>query len=307
MSKIKSEKKYDVLCIGVTCVDMIFAHMQSLPELGKEAYSEDFLIKVGGAANNASCLTKLGLKTVFCTSFGDDNLGKIVYDFLKEDGIATEGFIIKTGGKTSVTAVLSFGHDRSFASYYSKINTKKMNDQIRKFAKESRHIHCFITDCFMFDIIDIAKENGCTLSVDSSWDPSISFEKVVDVLKSCDIFMANEDEALEMTKKSTVEEAIAVLSSYNKHVVVKMSSKGSMALIDGKKYFIPAVEGITAIDPTGAGDAHASGYLYGYLYGMTADECLGFANASGAVVVGFYGGIDQSYTKEKVEMYNREP
>src|SRR5665647_831080 len=98
---------YDVLCAGLTDCDLIFSELKKFPELGKEVSSKDFIIKPGGAANLPVALTKLGLKIMFSTTLGNDNLGKIVYEYLEETGMDMSA--VQTGDKfrTSVSAVLS--------------------------------------------------------------------------------------------------------------------------------------------------------------------------------------------------------
>ena len=87
----------------------------------------------------------------------------------------------------------------------------------------------------------------------------------------------------------TVDDAIALLAKHGKHVVVKLGSKGAMAIVDGKRVYHPGFR-VEAKDTTGAGDSFNAGYVYGYLMGMEPAECLVYGNACGALSVSAYGG-----------------
>jgi sugar/nucleoside kinase (ribokinase family) len=56
-------------------------------------------------------------------------------------------------------------------------------------------------------------------------------------------------------------------------------------------------------DATGAGDLYSAGFIYGYLNGWDVEKTAKFASASGSLAVTFYGGVDESYTLERVKEY----
>jgi 2-dehydro-3-deoxygluconokinase len=74
-------------------------------------------------------------------------------------------------------------------------------------------------------------------------------------------------------------------------VVIKKGRAGSLALIEGEILEHPASE-VVEVDPVGAGDAFAAGYLAGHLWGMTADKRLRVANAMGALSVATLGDYE---------------
>jgi 2-dehydro-3-deoxygluconokinase len=66
--------------------------------------------------------------------------------------------------------------------------------------------------------------------------------------------------------------------------VLKTGSAGSLALIDGEVLEHPAFT-VAEVDPVGAGDAFAAGYLAGHLWDLPAEKRLRVANAMGALSV----------------------
>jgi 2-dehydro-3-deoxygluconokinase len=73
--------------------------------------------------------------------------------------------------------------------------------------------------------------------------------------------------------------------------VLKKGAEGSLALVDGEILEHPAFE-VAEVDPVGAGDAFAAGYLAGHLWGLPAGERLRVANAMGALSVATLGDYE---------------
>jgi sugar/nucleoside kinase (ribokinase family) len=55
-------------------------------------------------------------------------------------------------------------------------------------------------------------------------------------------------------------------------------------------HVIDAVKGVTVVDTTGAGDAYAAGFLYGYTQGHDLAACGRLGGAMAAHVISHYGG-----------------
>lgn len=93
----------------------------------------------------------------------------------------------------------------------------------------------------------------------------ISRNELMDVIRKTDIFLLNDEEAIQLTGKDDLNKAADTLLAYGPSVVIiKQGRRGSL-LADGQtRIRIPVVPGITVVDPTGAGDSFAGGLL-GYL------------------------------------------
>ena len=297
----------DLLCIASSCVDMIFAGMRKFPEPGTEEFAEEFIIKGGGGANTPVAAAKLGLKTAFITQLGEDSLGNIMYKFFEDSGMVLDGIIRSKEKTTSVTAVLSMNHERGFASYdknnLSDVDLSLLEDNI----KNSRHVHTHIAYCKHLPIIGLAKKYNCSISLDTSWSAEQRLIHYADILKRIDIFMPNEEEACTLADTKDSISAANILSQYVKILVIKLGSKGSLIVKDGKIMKIEPIKNIKLIDTTGAGDLFNAGFLYGFLKGYDLEKCGRIANASGALSVTFLGGMDDAYTHDAVKkMYSHE-
>lgn len=294
---------YDVLCTGLTCCDLIFPGLEAFPVPGREMASRDFLIKPGGAANTPVALAKLGMKTIFATVIGNDYLGRVVFELLEKTGIDMSAIGYGSQYRTNVSAVLSIGNERCFATYFANNDDTMQIRQIEKYAPECRHIHTYIHDCLSMPLMEIAKRNNRTVSLDTAWDESIRLEDIKDIISGCDIFLTNEVEACSITGAGTAEEAMDRLGKYAGIVAVKLGGKGSIVKSGERVIRVPAIEEVEVLDTTGAGDLYGAGFVYGFLNGWDLEKTARFASASGSLAVTFYGGINDAYSKERVMQF----
>jgi sugar/nucleoside kinase (ribokinase family) len=85
------------------------------------------------------------------------------------------------------------------------------------------------------------------------------------VLKRVDAFLLNETEALKVTQETNIVLATQKLVEMGpKIVVVKRGEYGFFMLSEGRFFVLPAMPISNVVDPTGAGDSFAGGFM-GYL------------------------------------------
>ncbi len=117
-------------------------------------------------------------------------------------------------------------------------------------------------------------------------------EKLMKVMELADIFIINESEARLLTGESSIFScAKAVLKSGAKILILKRGAYGATMFFENKFFMVPAYPLENVIDPTGAGDSFAGGFL-GYL-DNTGD--MAFENLKKALV---FGNIMASFAVE---------
>ncbi len=110
------------------------------------------------------------------------------------------------------------------------------------------------------------------------------------LLKRIDCLIINDDEARLLSGRSNlVQAADDVLAMGMKVVIVKKGESGSlMCGADGSKFLLPAYPATEVVDPTGAGDSFAGGFLGCVAQQGRADfDTLKLALAYGTVVASF--------------------
>ena len=287
--------------MGVSSGDFIFAGLERLPEPGKEMVCKDFIIKPGGAVNTPAALSRLGAGVAFVTALGTDYAGGIVYDFLKDNGFNMNPVIFRDDLRTSVSAVLSTPEDRAFATYFARSDIGSLESKIVEFAGKSRYIHSFMIDCLELPVISVAESNNLPFSVDTHWHEYIRLRDIKEMLCKCDVFFTNEIEACTLTGKSGYEAAADELAKHARLVVVKLGAKGCMVIRGGSALTMPAFDVGEIKDKTGCGDLFVAGFLYGYaVCGWQPEKSAALGLTTGALAATFYGGVDDTFTREHV-------
>ncbi len=87
-------------------------------------------------------------------------------------------------------------------------------------------------------------------------------EAVMDLVRRVDIFLVNDEEAMDMTGRTHPLRAACDLATMGPRVVVvKLGAHGAIVLCEGKAFMAPAYPVDEVVDPTGAGDAFAGAFL----------------------------------------------
>jgi sugar/nucleoside kinase (ribokinase family) len=126
------------------------------------------------------------------------------------------------------------------------------------------------------EAIRIAKTTGSevALSLSDSFCVARHREAFHEALREgIDIIVADEDEVIELLQAEDFDDTTRKLADYNKLFVMTRSEKGSVIMNGGQKIVQPATPVETIVDTTGAGDAYAAGFLYGYTQKKPLEEC----------------------------------
>jgi sugar/nucleoside kinase (ribokinase family) len=114
-------------------------------------------------------------------------------------------------------------------------------------------------------------------------------ESLEKVLERVDLLFINDEEALQLSGERSVLSAARRLGAMGpRYLVVKRGEFGALLFGDDRVISVPAVLLEDCVDPTGAGDAFAGGFM-GYLAGTGATDFSAFAAAllRGTVIASF--------------------
>ena len=137
-----------------------------------------------------------------------------------------------------------------------------------------------------------AKARGLLTSLDTVWDATGRWERVLPALPHVDLFAPSLPEGRAITGE---EEPAAVAAWLRERgvgdVVLKCGSSGCYASGEGFEGALDAFP-VDAVDGTGAGDAFVAGLLYGRLAGWPLERSARFANAVGALATTAVGAVE---------------
>lgn len=121
----------------------------------------------------------------------------------------------------------------------------------------------------------------------------IALESLHAVMKKVDVITINDEEARQLSGEySLVKAARKILTMGPKYVVIKKGEHGALLFDKEHMFFAPALPLEEVMDPTGAGDTFAGGFI-GYL-AHTKD--ISFENMKRAIIL---GSALASFTVEK--------
>jgi sugar/nucleoside kinase (ribokinase family) len=299
-----------VIVIGELNIDAIASGLAEPPRMGGEILAKDFRLTLGSASAIFACgVAKLGHEVTFIARVGSDYFGRFCLSALREAGVSTRHISRDKDLKTGVTISLSSRTDRALVTFPGAIAALGPEDVNRSRLKGHSHLH--MTSYFLQtrlqssfpQIFREARELGLTTSFDPNSDPTDSWSKSIrEVFAYTDLLFVNKAEALALTRTRTVSAALTVLGQQVPCAVIKLGRDGAMAMKGGE---ITSATGfpIEAVDTTGAGDSFAAGFVSSYLRGRPVIECLGVANACGALSTLQVGGTKGQPTRQTLKRF----
>lgn len=299
-------QKINYLVVGDINVDLIFKGVQALPTMGQEIFvpSMDFCLG-GSAANTACALGKLESQSYLWTSIAQDEFGAILLNSLEEYGVNLDYIEHVSNQKSGVSIALSNQQDRAFVSYAgtnSELDFTKLQD--KDVAKHNYlHVSGFNWEKNFQSYLELfqrAKRLGLKTSLDLGWTDFDRFRsRLWELLPFVDYFFPNELEALSLTQAPDLSTALKWMGEKTEVPVIKLGSRGAMALWQGQEYYQPSFQ-VASIDAVGAGDAFDAGFLWAIGQGKLPPQALKIANACGALTTMEVGGGGAAPNREKL-------
>jgi 5-dehydro-2-deoxygluconokinase len=307
---------YDLLTIGRSSIDLY-----SNDSGASFSDISSFGAFVGGCPTNIAVGTRrLGLKTALLTAVGNDPVGDFVLNFLKREGVETR-FIPKKVGKRTSAVILGIEPPDKFPLVFYRDNCADVeitiDDALQVPLQNTRALLVSGTGLSKEPsrsttllAVEKAREAGAIIFLDldfraDQWhDPRAFGVTMRMLLPSVDIVFGTEEEILaaileDASQLQLVDHQISApqITGNIQTAIETLLSKGPQALVQkrGAKGAIVHLPGQGAIEAMpfkvdvcnvlGAGDAFASGFIFGHLQGWDWKKCLRMGNATGAIVV----------------------
>lgn len=289
---------YDILAVGDTYFDLIFAGLEDVPRLGTEVFSRDFTVSGGGIFNSVVVLSRLGVKVALATELGSDIFSRHLLDLYRQEGLNTDLFLIRDEPCRYVTAAFSMGNERGFLSFAEKCDMASFSpccgiDLLEKdIGVRLLHFADLEGGITNLPLADVAHKKNLRITLDcQQMLRTIDDPRVQQLLSLADVFFPNKIETLRLTGVDDLEEAGKILLKYTPLVVVKLGAEGAFVFERGKTPFtVDTIDYGEIIDTTGAGDCFNAGIIYGMLKNLPLRDCITAANICGGLSVTALGG-----------------
>lgn len=263
-----------ILCIGEALIDMICT------DKGKSlSDGNNFLKKAGGAPTNvAAAIAALGGRVELAAKVGVDPFGKHLIQVMEDFGVSTKWMLQDERYFTTFAFVsLMENGERDF--YFNRGADRELSvAEIEGInLDEFSIIHFGSATCFLpgplqaayKSLLQKALQKNIFISFDPNYrhllfqnNTSSFIEQSWSFLNSCHFFKVSDEEAMLLTGKATLADAVKVLLEKTDGIfTVTLGKEGTLLGIDGTTITVPSIA-IQPVDTTGAGDAFVGATLY---------------------------------------------
>ena len=292
-------KPFDLAIAGELNMDLILYGLPLVMPTERDLLGTGFAATLGSSsaivAHNANVL---GLKVLFATLIGDDDLGHLALGRLRQAGVDTSCAVIDRSMTTGVTILLPHGSERHSLSYLGAISALTVDHlDIPKLA-QARHFHLsslYLQAGLHSGIVALLrnlKSCGLSISLDTNDDPADTWgAPLQDILPLVDFFMPNESELCRMAGGVDLDQAIRVFGEKVPTLVVKRGRYGCRIKQGEQLLDVPALR-VEPLDTIGAGDSFDAGFLCAYLSRKNIAACARAGNIAAALSTLSSGGTE---------------
>jgi 2-dehydro-3-deoxygluconokinase len=285
---------------------------------GRLRHAGELELKIGGAESNlAIALSRLGVRSGWASVLGDDEPGQLVLDRIRGEGVDTSRVRRVPEAPTGLYLRERVGREARVYYYRDGSAASMMGADGLDFDyfAEAEFVHltgitpALSESCrtFVKALAEKLERTPARLSFDVNyrsklWPAGEALEFMEEALPAVDLLFVSGEEARAMWGRDD-EGLLRELGGLGaEEVVLKRGKEGSLALVEGEIFERPGFE-VEEVDPIGAGDAFAAGYLAGLLWQKAPEERLRIANAMGAYSVMTLGDYEGLPDRDELEAF----
>ncbi|MGY1706231.1 sugar kinase [Geodermatophilus sp. SYSU D00697] len=276
---------------------------------GRLRHAGAVTLSIGGAESNVAIgLARLGVPASWVSALGEDELGELVLHRVRAEGVDTSAvrrdpdrptglylreevagalrvYYYRRGSAASTLAPGAF--DPAVLDGAAFLHLTGITGALSPEAAE-----------FLAWAARTAKGAGVRVSYDVNyrsrlWEPAAARAATEALLPHVDVLLVGDEEARALWGWDDETCLQRLADAGPGEVVLKLGARGCAATVDGERLTAPGFPA-RQVDPIGAGDAFAAGYLAATLWDLDPVERLRTANAMGAFCVqnlGDYEGL----------------
>jgi len=324
--------RYDVVGIGNAIVDVL-AHadedflvrhnmtkgtMALIDSDAADALYDDMSSAIecsgGSAANTIAGLASLGGRGAFIGKVKDDSLGKVFAHDIKAIGVDFPT-IPATDGPSTARCLINVTSDaeRTMSTFLGacvELGPQDVSQDVVRAAKVT-YLEGYLWDreeakAAFVKAAQQAHEadREVALSLSDPFCVDRHRESFVELVENhVDILFANEDEIKALYQVDTFDAALQYVRGQCKIAALTRSAKGSVVVSGENIHIVDAEPNVTVVDTTGAGDAYAAGFLFGYTAGGQDDlvHCARLGGICSAEIISHFGARPETPLNEVVK------
>jgi 2-dehydro-3-deoxygluconokinase len=282
---------YDVVCVGETMA------LVTPDPPGPLTAGAPMRLEVAGAESTVACyLAALGARTAWISRVGADPLGRAVRDHVA--GFGVDVSMVDTDPEAPTGVFFKHVEDRTTVWYYRRGSAASRLGP-GALRAESRVLHLSgITPALSASCAELVHRGLSQVDSIRSfdvnhrpglWSAADAAPVLAGLADRADVVFVGLDEAERLWDTATPDDVRKLLPGPGT-LVVKDGATGATAYTDGRATFVPAGR-VDVVEPVGAGDAFAAGYLYGLLRGWPDERRLRLGHRVAAAALRVTGDV----------------
>ena len=283
---------FDLVAIGEAMAVMSPAPGVRLAEAGALT-----LGTAGAEANVARTVARLGARVAWVGALGSDPLGDRIVADLRASGVDVS-YVVRDDSAPTGLYLKDTDHNRATSMYYYRRNSaaSKMDAALLRGLPRRRVLHLTGVTAAISDAglqltrAALLGQHEGLVSFDVNHRPALwqgrdAAPVLAELANAADLVFVGLDEARSLWGTDTLE-SIRQLLPRPETVVVKDGEIGATAHLTGRGAQFEPAPPVDVLEPVGAGDAFAAGYLHALILGKPERERLrcGHAAAGRALV-----------------------
>ncbi|KFF02572.1 carbohydrate kinase family protein [Chryseobacterium luteum] len=276
--------------------------------------------KIGGAPLNLALRTaSYGFPVAMISAVGNDEDGKVILDYTKENALETTGIIISQEYETGIVQVSlnergSATYEIKFPSAWDFISVdEKIMDTVKEadvFFFGSLACRNEVSQKTLFSLLDSNDKMFKVFDVNLR-KPFYNIQLLEKLMNRADFIKFNDEEILEIAtgmgfESEDLESNIKFISEKTNTpaICVTLGKHGSILLWNDQLYRHEGYP-VKVADTVGAGDSFLASLIAKLLSDKNPDEALNFASAVGALVAS-YSGANPKIENSEIDAFLKE-
>lgn len=241
---------------------------------------------IGGACTYISLAASYFVTPVRIVSVVGDDFPEETLEYLKTRGVDLDGLQIKKGEKSFFWAGRYHSNFNSRDTLDTQLNVLANFDPILpETYRNSEYLMLgnLVPAVQMRVLEQLSKRPKLVVLDTMNFWMDVALDDLKAVLKKVDVLTINDEEARQLSGEHSLLKAAKVIQDMGpKYLIIKKGEHGALLFHNSEIFFAPALPLAEVIDPTGAGDTFAGGFI-GWL---AKTDDLSFENMKRAVIFG---------------------
>jgi sugar/nucleoside kinase (ribokinase family) len=299
----RQEKPFDVVGFGLNSIDLLAVVAEHPVKNTKQRLHRFARLPGGQMATASAVCARLGWRSRYLGSFGDDVFGELSRESLLAEGVSLEGSRTVAGATNQFAIVLVDAPSGERTVLWDRHPSLTLDPEaVSRDDVTSGRI--LVVDCHDTPASSQAAKYGREQGVFTVVDVEKVRPRINELLQNIDAIIAAQEFPAELTGYEEPGRAIeAIAREFSTPLVcVTLGDEGSLALCGGRELRTPAFS-VDCVDSTGAGDAFRGGFAAGVLRyaGGDLEDVLRYANAVAALNCRRLGARGGMPTAEEVD------